>query len=378
MAKEFESSATTSRRQIIRSNTSYSSRKKITKQIIDRDKRIIITNPRTGKPMKVDVAKGDVVTIVTKPDGTTQTSIEHKDTTRNYSVSSQKSQSSSGNSSSITKFKQTRAQSGVQPKHQYNYVSKPASKTRRSVRQATNPYNIPKNDLSFINQYIEAYKNREQDPKRLEAFNVALSKNPNKNVVWKGIWIGIDPTHTQKVSDAQHEMLYTIHPGTRNEMGQMNWYNIFNGNLLHATSDDLSIPRSSLDYISPQQRTKTIQLTNPSYSESSTNISDNSNNVEDIIKNNLDLFRQQYEYAKQNNGAFDYSPSSFNAEKLNVKQKYGGIGDFMDTYGLSPGYLLSVLDKTFNPKYQQGGSVRKAQSKERTDAIDLYSYFFGL
>lgn len=245
--------------------------------------------------------------------------------------------------------------------------TKSKQKTRNRIKSKSNfvssktPSNkiIPKNDLSFISQYIQAYQNGDQ--KRLNAFNIALAKNPNKNLIWHGIWRGIDPSHTQELSDSQHEMLYTIHPGTKNEMGQMNWYNIFDGNLLHATAPN------SLDFVSPEWRAKTIQLTtNPQYVAQTPSV-ETSDNIDDIIRSNADLFRSQYEYAKQHNGAFDYTPSSFDTSNLNINYKYGGIGDFMDAYGLNPQGLYKRLDNIYNQKYQTGGRVNKP--KEKTDGV---------
>lgn len=59
------------------------------------------------------------------------------------------------------------------------------------------------------------------------------------------------------------------------------------------------------------------------------------------------MFKEQYNYAKQNNGAFDYSPSAFDAARLNVNYKYGGIGDFMTAYGLNPKGLYDRLERIY-------------------------------
>lgn len=248
-------------------------------------------------------------------------------------------------------------------KKQNKYVKVNRQSKRKKINRTsrTNKYNIPKNDLSFISQYIQAYQNREQNPNRYNAFNIALARNPNKNLIWHGIWRGTDPSHTQELSNAQHEMLYTIHPGTKDEMGQMNWYNIFNGNLLHATAPN------SLEYVSPEWRAKTIQLTtDPQYVAQNSNTS-TSDNIDELIRQNADLFRSQYEYAKQHNGAFNYLPSALDTTNLNVNYKYGGIGDFMDTYGLNPQGLYEILDNIYSQKYQTGGKVNKP--KEKADGV---------
>lgn len=325
-----------------------SSRKSQAKQRITKRGTVTIKTQR-GTTRSVKVYPGDILVTTTDRNGKTYQTVIHKDVSRDYSVSSNKKQ--------YTKKQQSKT---YKENNQTNEVENTSPEQGNSSNTAT--ASVPRNDLSFISQYVQAYKSGDWD--KVDAFNRALSKMPNKNTLWHGIWRGIDSNHTQELSDAQHEMLYTIHPGTKDEMGQMNWYNIFNGNLLQATAPN------SLDYVSPEQRAKTIQISTPNYSGSFVN---NSGTVEDIIRQNPDMFQYQYEYAKQNN-SFDYRPSVFNAEKLNVKQKYGGIGDFMDTYGLSPQYLFETLDGIFNPKFQNGGNINRKSTqkpKEKTDAVDV-------
>lgn len=232
--------------------------------------------------------------------------------------------------------------------------TKSKQKTRNRIKSKSNfvssktPSNkiIPKNDLSFISQYIQTYQNGDQ--KRLNAFNVALAKNPNKNLIWKGIWPALDPSHTPEKSALDHKYLWTLHPGTRDEIGMTNWYNAFNGNTMAAEGSRTD--GRYFDLISPEYRQWSVSTVNPNAVAASSQNLTRQINLDDMIRQNADMFRTQYDYAKQHNGSFDYTASSFDSQKLNSIYKYGGIGDFMDTYGISPQELYNKLEQYYNNK----------------------------
>lgn len=317
----------TSKRQVIGGvNNEPSSRRQIKKERVTKAEKRKIRGPR-GE-VEVNLNPGDTVTTTTYRDGSVVQSVDY---TKSKSSVPQKNTSSQSKTQTVTKTRYNKRQR-----------LKPRSKTKRQYTSQTTF-----NDSEFINKYIQAYKDNDQSA--LNNLNVQLAQRPNKNQLWKSIWNGMDSSHTQELSDAQHQMFYTINQGTPNEMGQTNWYNIFDGNLLHATADDLSIPRSSLDFVSPEQRAKIIQITTPNSQFSNEGIRsiDNSNTIDDIINQNSELFKSQYEYAKQHNEAFNYLPSAFDTSNLNVNYKYGGIGDFMDTYGINPKYLYNKLEAIY-------------------------------
>ena len=219
-------------------------------------------------------------------------------------------------------------------------------KSRTGVTPKTLQYDIPNNDLSFISQYIQAYQNGDQ--KRLNAFNVALAKNPNKNLIWKGIWPALDPSYTPEKSALDHKYLWTLHPGTRDEIGMTNWYNAFNGNTMAAEGSRTD--GRYFDLISPEYRQWSVSTVNPNAVAVSSQDLTKQINLENMIRQNPDMFKAQYDYAREHNGSFDYIPSSFDSQKLNSVYKYGGIGDFMDTYGLSPQELYNKLEQYYSNK----------------------------
>lgn len=204
-----------------------SRRSKRIERITKAERRWIVDS--SGNTRKVDLVPGDIVTTITTGDGRKIQNVRHKDTTRDYSVS--------------------RTQNTAQKSTKVNTTKRQV----RSKKSSKTSYQIPNNDLAFIDQYVEAFLSNDQE--RKNAFNEALAKKPNKELLWKGIWRRIDPNNTPERSAAQHEMLYT-----QNGMGQTNWYNMFGGNAYLGEQED------SLNYVSPEQRARTIQLTtNPTY-----------------------------------------------------------------------------------------------------------------
>lgn len=288
-----------------KSGTSTSRRNKKVEVVRKAERRKVTDS--SGTTREVDLLPGDIITTVTQQDGRQISSVRHKDPTKDYSVNRK---------TSTTRKSQTSTRS-------------PKQKKQIKPKQEVKPqYQIANNDLGFINQYVQAYKNERWD--EVKALNVALAKNPNQDLIWRGIWRGINPINTPERSAAQHEMIYT-----QNGMGNMNWRNIFDNNLIYATREN------SLDYVSPEWRAKTIQLTtDPSYSIPTLQ-------AEDVIKANLDRFENQYKYAKAHDQSFDYRGNQFDSTGLNVNNVYGGIGDFMDTYRLTPDQLYLILKKYY-------------------------------
>ena len=279
---------------------------------------------------------------------------------------SYKDYSTNSNNYNSTQLQQTKPSNSSTSNQKHlvknNRRSNNRVKSKTRVKSKASQYNIPQNDLSFISQYIQAYQN--DDQKKIDALNIALAKNPNKNLIWKGIWPALDPSHTPEKSALDHKYLWTLHPGTRDEIGMTNWYNAFNGNTMAAEGSRTD--GRYFDLISPEYRQWSVSTVNPDAVAVSSQDLTKQINLEDMIRQNADLFRSQYEYAKQHNGAFDYTPSSFDVSNLNVNYKYGGIGDFMDTYNLSPDQLYSTLEKFFVSKKQYGGTlIKKFQSGDK-------------
>lgn len=322
---------TTSKRQIVGGiNNEPASRRKVRREQVNKKEKRKIQGPR-GE-IEVDLNPGDIIVTLTRRDGTVIQSVDRR-----------KAQSSgtSKKNQSVRKTQTSQSQKPVPNQtNQTNQASSTTQKPKQEVQQQDNmtPYEHWYRQ-NFIKSYIKAYKGegKETDPP-LSWYNEQLRNLKDPEGVWREIWKGIDPNHTQELSDAQHEMFYTINPGTKDAMGQTNWYNMFSGNLLQATADDVSIPRSSLDYVSPEQRSKTIYVTNPGQ------LTQPVDEIDALIRQNSDLFESQYNYAREHNGAFDYNPSSFDATRLNVNYKYGGIGDFMSAYGLNPQGLYKRLE----------------------------------
>lgn len=394
----------TSRRQVVGGtyNKSLSRKKKPRRERVTKKETRKIYGPRGERP--VDVNPGDTIVTTTDMDGNTvQYVLPGNHTTSNSSTSNKRSKSSTSKTQKLQKRtvpvnKNSTPNRSAQNQNltsnvslhnrtldldllrkswddfnvdNFNYKKTPYSHWYNQYKSSLpgNELGFSNEDLVFLNDYInneksvnpyldangywiadsndvEANKKHAEYIAKRNALNIALSKKPNQNDLYKVIWPNLSPYHTPERSAEDHKYISTIYPGTPKEMGSMNW----------EAATGTTGPNFSIEDFTPEYNHWTagfdnVELRTPMTQSTSRKTSTSKQtSIEDMIKQNPGMFRAQYDYAQQYNGAFDYAPSSFDSQKLNSIYKYGGIGDFMDTYGLSPQELYSILEQYFSNK----------------------------
>lgn len=381
---------TTSKRQVVGGvNNEAASRKQIKRERVSKKEKRKIQGPR-GE-IEVDVNPGDTIVTTTRRDGTIIQSVEpassnspttKPSTTKSSSSSRQKPQKlqkrmvpSTRKSSpdmslhnrtlDLDLLRKSWDDFNVQP---FGYKKTPYSHWYDQYKRSLigNELGFSNEDLAFINDYInnenslneyydanrrwiadpnDALANKRYDEavaKRNE-LNIALAKKPNKNALYKVIWKGLSPYNTAERSAEDHKYINTINAGTSNEMGSMNW----------EAATGKKGPNFSVEDFTPEYNHWTagfddVTLRTPVSTPVS--VPQPSNAVTLLVPKYSDRFKSQYDYAKTHNGAFDYSSNAFDLSGLVNNTNYGGIGDFMDAYGLNPQELYKMLENIYEPQ----------------------------
>lgn len=315
---------TTSRRQVVGgTNNEPASRRKKTEEKVTKGGNRTIMGPRGLQTVPVN--PGDVIVTITRRDGTKTQNVDHRKTT------------ASNKTSTKTLVKTTTTKQNTQSQQVGSQNKQPAvsNSSVQSTQQEQNssnsmtPYDFWYRQ-NFIKAYVQAYKNN--DP-NLSWYNYQLKNLKDPEGVWKEIWPQLSPYNTPEKSALDHYYLWN-----NKGVGATNWSNIYGGNTQQAEWRDENgwlglenVPQAARDWsLSSDNRSEAPQI-----------------DVDTIIQNNLDKFKNQYVYANTYQGTFNYDPDQFDNTGLNVNNRYGGIGDFMNTYNLTPQQLYDILKKYY-------------------------------